>query len=370
MTRPSVAIAHDYLTQRGGAERVVLALTRAFPGAAVHTTLYDPAGTFPEFGDVRVVTSPLDRVGWLRRDHRKALPVLAPATSAMRVAADVVVASSSGWAHGVRTDGVKVVYCHSPARWLYRTAEYLGADAGRLKRLAAQGLGPPLRLWDRRAARSADRYLANSSMIAGLVRQTYGIDADVLPPAPGLSADGPQHPVPELADWADDGFHLTVSRLLPYKHVDQLLSAFRAMPHRRVVVVGHGPEAERLRALAPPNARLLQHLSDEQLRWVYARATALVAPSLEDLGLTPLEAGGFGRPVVALRAGGYLDTVVEGVTGAFFEQPGAAQIRAAVESAGAQVWDAGRIRAHVAGFAEERFIERIRAVVDEARATG
>ena len=120
MNRPQVAIAHDYLTQRGGAERVVLAMLRAFPGATVHTLLYDPEGTFPEFREAHVVTSPLNRLGPLRRDHRLALPLLAPSFSRLEIAADVVVCSSSGWSHGARVEGRKVVYCHTPARWLYQ----------------------------------------------------------------------------------------------------------------------------------------------------------------------------------------------------------------------------------------------------------
>ncbi len=337
---PTVAIAHDYLTQRGGAERVVLAMARAFPDAPIHTTLYDPDGTFPEFAGLDVRTSPLNRVGALRRNHRAALPVLAPAASAITISADLVLASSSGWAHGFRTDGAKVVYCHSPARWLYRPVEYLGEGSGPAKRAAVHLLGPPLRRWDQRAARTADRYLANSRAIAALVQQTYGVPAQLLIPPPGLTPDGTILPVPALADWAEQGFHLVVSRLMPYKHVDQVLRAFATMPDRRLVVVGRGPEQARLEAVAPPNARLLQGLDDGHLRWLYAHATALVAPSLEDLGLTPLEIAGFGRPVLALRAGGYLDTVVEGTTGLFFEAPTASQVAAAVEQGAAVDWDA------------------------------
>jgi len=111
-----VAIAHDYVTQRGGAERVVLALLRTFPQAALHTTLYEPATTYPEFADHEIHTSALNSVAAFRRDHRLALPLLAPAVSRMRIDADVVVASSSGWAHGIPTTGRRVVYCHTPAR--------------------------------------------------------------------------------------------------------------------------------------------------------------------------------------------------------------------------------------------------------------
>ena len=119
----TVAIVHDYLTQRGGAERVVLSMMKAFPEAPVHTSLFHPEGTFPEFGTADVRMSHLDRFGVLRRNHRLAIPLLAPAFSTRRVDAEVVLCSSSGWAHGVRTTGRKIVYCYTPPRWLYDQAD-------------------------------------------------------------------------------------------------------------------------------------------------------------------------------------------------------------------------------------------------------
>ena len=365
MTRGTVpvAIAHDYLTQRGGAERVVLALSRAFPEAPIYTTLYDPGGTFPDFADREIITSPLNRVGRLRRDHRLALPVLAPASSAMTVPADVVVASSSGWAHGFRHEGKSLVYCHNPARWLYQAEEYLG-DAGRWspKALAVRVLGPGLKHWDRVAARRADRYLANSTVVQERIRSAYGIEADVVHPPPGLDTTGDQHVPGALADWRDTGYWLVVSRLMTYKNVRQAVEAFRGTD-RTLVVVGHGPEGDDLRADLPGNVRIVSDVSDAELRWVYAHARGLVAPSREDFGLTPLEANGWGLPVVALRAGGYLDSVQEGQTGLFFEEPEPDLIRDAVGRAEEVDWDEDALRAHAQAFSEDRFLSRIRAEV-------
>jgi glycosyltransferase involved in cell wall biosynthesis len=362
--RPRVAIAHDYLTQRGGAERVVLALHRAFPDATIHTTLYDPDGTYPEFRDARVVVSPLDRVGPLRRRHRSALPLLPYAVSRLPVLADVVVASSSGWAHGVPTTGRKVVYCHAPARWLYQPEAYLGGPANR----SLQGRGLALlsgwlRRWDRRAAASADRYLANSTVVRERITAAYGIDAAVVPPPYGVDADQPQVLVDRLVDWAEDGYLLVVSRLLPYKNVDVAVEAVRGLPER-LVVVGSGPLASQLRTSAPDNVRILSDLSDAELRWTYAHARVLLAPSLEDFGLTPLEAAAFGVPTLALHGGGYLDTIAEDVNGAFFEEPTVASVRAAIVDARGRRWDEDAIRAHAELFSEDRFCARIRAEVE------
>ncbi len=363
MTRPPVAIAHDYLTQRGGAERVVLAMHRTFPEATIHTTLYDPDGTYPEFRDARIVTSPLNRVGRLRHSHRAALPFLAPASSRLHVDADVVVASSSGWAHGFDMTGSSLVYCHAPARWLYQPAEYLGgAPSTSPKRLALTALRPFLLRWDRRAAARADRYLCNSRVVRDRIAEAYGITAEVVPAPVGIDTSGAAEPIPALTDWADDGYLLVVSRLLPYKNVDRVLEAVRGLDER-LVVVGAGPEREALSDVLPANARIVSDLTDGEMRWAYAHATALVAPSLEDYGLTPIEAGAWGRPTLALRAGGYLDTVAEGVSGMFFDVPTPEAIRAAVVANRDRSWDAAAIRAHLEQFTEARFAERLRAEV-------
>ena len=361
--RPRVAIAHDYLTQRGGAERVVLSMLRAFPDATIHTTLYDPEGTFPEFRDARIVTSPLNRSARLRHDHRLALPLLPWAVSRLPVDADLVIASSSGWAHGVPTSGKKLVYCHAPARWLYQADAYLGhPPRSSVTGRALLALSPPLRRWDRRAAATADRYLVNSTVVRDRVKEAYGIDAEVLPPPFGIDPHGPSEVVAELADWAD-GYHLLVSRLLPYKNVAEAVRAFDGLDER-LVVVGHGPLEAELRATAPPNVRIVSGLVDAHLRWVYSHSTALIAPSLEDFGLTPLEAGAFGRPTLALHAGGYLDTVAPGVSGAFFAAPTADDIRVAVAANRNAEWDAEAIRSHVDSFSEPHFHRRLVAAVE------
>ncbi|WP_246036118.1 glycosyltransferase [Sinomonas susongensis] len=359
-----MAIAHDYLTQRGGAERVVLAIHRAFPEATIYTTLYDPDGTYPEFRTARIVTSRLNRFGALRRHHRAALPLLAPAASALTVPADVVIASTSGWAHGFRTEGRVLAYCHSPARWLYLAEQYLGSAASRGARgVALAALRPHLVRWDRRAAWGADRYLANSSVVRERIARVYGVEADILHPPHSVDVTATRDPVPELEDFVGDGGHfLLVSRLLPYKNVDRAVEAFRGLDER-LLVVGSGPLARALEAARPPNVRFAGLVTDAQVRWAYASATALVAPSHEDFGITPLEAGAWGKPTIALRAGGYLDTISEGVTGHFIERPTAEAIRAGVVAVRERDWDASAIREHVGRFSEERFGTRLAAEV-------
>jgi glycosyltransferase involved in cell wall biosynthesis len=281
----------------------------------------------------------------------------------MHVDADVVVCSSSGWAHGVRTKGRKVVYCHAVARWLAQPDRYLGGgESARAvaARAALTAASPVLRRWDARAAHSATRYQANSAVTRDAVREQYGIEATVLhPPTTGI--DVPARAVRGLAP----GFLLAVSRLLPYKNVDVVCAAFAQLPDRRLVVVGDGPERERLHAAAPGNVEFRSHLTDGELRWCYEQAVGLVTASHEDFGLTVLEAAAAGRPVAALRAGGYLETVRAGTTGVFFDSPSPDAIAAAVTELGGRTWDADVIRAHAADFAPDRFRASVRAVVGE-----
>ena len=355
-----MALVHDYLTQRGGAERVVVAMLRAFPGAPLFTSLYQPQETFPEFASADVRVMALNRVGFLRSDHRRALPLLAPAFARLRIDAEVVLCSSSGWAHGVSTKGRKIVYCHNPPRWLYQTSQYLGRGQA-AKRLAVEGLRRWLTKRDKAAASTASLYIANSSIVRRRIQETYGRDAEVLHPPPALTPGGQSEAIDEI----EPGFFLCVSRLLPYKNVDAVAEAFRALPEERLVVVGSGPAYDQLTARAPGNVRFLGRAADEQLRWLYANCQALVAASYEDFGLTPLEAAGFGRPSVVLRWGGFLDTVVEDETGLFFNEPAPADIAEAIRRATRHAWDLALVQEHASRFSEARFAARLREIVRE-----
>ncbi len=368
---PPVAIAHDYLTQRGGAERVVLAMHRAFPAAPIATTLFDPDGTYPELSSLDVRTSPLNRVRPLRNHHRLALPVLGPAVDHLTIDADVVLVSSSGWAHGIQTVGRKIVYCHTPARWLYvDEQENTTGTTARLGRAAMAVLGPRLRTWDRRAAHTVDVYLANSRVTQQRIRDAYGIDAEILHPPVAVDVAGPRE-APDLARPGREreleaGYLLVVARLMPYKHIDAIADAVASMPGTRLVIVGSGPAVDDVRrAAAPAGERvvLLDRVSDSQLRWLYANASALVCAAPDDFGLTPVEAAAFGVPTIGIRAAGLLETVVEDETGIYFDEPTPNAVVDAIDRMSQLRWDSARIRRHAETFAEPRFAARLHAAV-------
>lgn len=237
-----------------------------------------------------------------------------------------------------------------------------------MTRTMMQVASPALRRWDRRAAMGATTYLCNSSIVRDRVQRIYGIDSQVLNAPHSMIVDGDQVAVGELVPWHEAYIrpYVMVSRLMPYKNVRQAIEAFRMMPDEHLVVVGRGPLEPELRMGLPANVRIVGGLSDAQLRWVYSHGAGIVAPCHEDYGLTPLEGGAFGLPVLALRAGGYLDTVIEGVSGLFFDSPTPKAIAMTVRDNSHRVWDHAAIMRHADRFSEGEFARALHASVDEA----
>ena len=361
LSHARVAIAHDYLTTVGGAERVVLSLLRAFPDAPLFTSLYEPDRVMPELASgLDIHVGPLNQSSMLRKNYRAAMPLLGAATNRVHVDADVVLCSSSGWAHGISTSGRKVVYCYNPARWIYQRGEYAPMRKP-LWWLMAAAMHPYLVRWDRKAARSCNRYIAISSIVARRIKRAYGVDATVLPPPTTLDASGRQ----ETVDGIEPGYILCVGRLVPHKNLGELTAAFAEMPEMRLVVVGDGPERERLVAGATRNVTFTERVSDEQLRWLYANCQGLVSASPEDFGLTPLEAATFGKPAVLLRFGGFLDTMREGETAVFFGTPQPPEIVRAVRTLASERWDTAAIEANAGRYSPARFEHELQTIIDE-----
>lgn len=349
-----VAVVHDYLTQRGGAERVALVMMDAFAGARLVSSVYNPEGVTLRAHDPRVETSWLNKVPAFRRDPRKALPLLPGVFDRMRIRdVDVVLCSSTGFAHGVRADVPKIVYCHNPPRWLYQPEDYLRGQPVAV-RAALGALRPRLARWDLRAAASADHYLVNSTVVRDRVRKVYGIQAELLPPPVSNRPDLPQQEVPGL----EPGFFLAVGRARGYKNIDVTCEAFRQLPGQRLVVVGGLPTGD-----WPDRLVGLTDVPEAQLRWLYAHCTATVAVAHEDFGLTPLEGNALGRPALCLGAGGYLDTIIDGVNGLFIEELTPAAVVAAVRRLRAYPLDEEAIRRHADRYSVRAFQERLRQIV-------
>lgn len=356
----SIAIVQDHLVQRGGAERVLLSMSKAFPTAPIHTAFYSPAACFPEFEERDVRTSPADRVPGLRRRHRATLPIMPFIFDRMRIGADVVLCGTSGWAAGARATGRKILYFHSLARWLHERDSYL-ADSGPVQRVGSGVLAPWLRRWDRRAVESGDRLFVYSSSMQQEVRRVYDMDAEILAPPVTVTTQGA-----EIAPGAiEPGFMLCPCRLMSYKNVGAVIEAFRLRPDDHLVVAGGGPDERRLRSVAPKNVTLVGQVDDAAMRWLYRHCRGIVSAAYEPFGLVTLEANAFARPAAVLRGGGFRDTVVEGVTGTFFAAPDPAEISASIDALSAVTTSDDTLRLHAAQWSEEKFISRLRTIVQD-----
>lgn len=356
MARVPLALAHDYLTQRGGAERVVAAWTHFAPNAPIFTNLYQAETTFPDFEHSQVVTGRLNRIPLFRKNHRAALPFLARATDAIAIDADITLASSSGWAHGVHASDFLAVYCHAPARWLYQTERYLRRDGLSPLAQVSRLWFTQLRAWDQAAQRRADIYIVNSSATQQMVREAYGREAVIVPPP----VDAPSV-IPPNEDLSEV---LIVARLLPYKNVDLALEVARAMPDTRFRIIGEGPLWDALRSAAPSNVAMLGAVDEATLWREYASTKVHLALSHEDFGITPLEAAAAGKPTVARRSGGYVDTIASS-TGLLIEERelNVKSIAETLRNALAQEWNSERLTLHAAHFSPEAHWAGIRAHV-------
>ena len=354
----SIGLAHDYLLVMRGAERTFLAMSDQWPDAPVYTTLYDAAGTEQRFAGRRVHPSPLQRLGVRQRGFRYLLPLFPAAVERLPVGGhDVIVSSSSAFAHGVRhRDGaVHVCYCHTPFRYAWHERATALSEAPRaLRPLLARQLDR-IRAWDLRAAARVTRYVANSALTARRIADSYGRDATVVHPPVAVERFA-SDPAPE--DWL-----LVVCELVRHKRVDVALRA-AARAQRPVKVVGSGPELERWRAQFP-GADFLGRVDDDALDALYARALALVVPNVEEFGIAAVEAQAAGRPVLAVAEGGALETVLDGETGVLVGRDEDA-LAEAMRDVDFTAFDAGATRANAARFAVREFQRRLAAEVDAA----
>jgi glycosyltransferase involved in cell wall biosynthesis len=304
-----VVLAHDYLLVLRGAERTFAAMSDLYPDAPIFTLLYDEQGTDRRFAAHSISTSPLQRLGVEQKTFRRLLPLYPLAAQRLRPPpCDVVLSSSSAFAHGVRVPerAVHVCYCHAPFRYAwYEQARALAEVPSALRPLLRLQLRR-MRRWDLAASRRVDSYIANSELTRERIKRFYGREATIIHPPVETERFGLGEPGEAL---------LVVSELVAHKRVDVALEAARRA-HAPIRVVGSGPSHAEL-AAAYPEAEFLGRAGDDDLAALYAGARAVVVPSMEEFGITAVEAQASGRPVIAARAGGALETVIEGRTGAF-----------------------------------------------------
>jgi glycosyltransferase involved in cell wall biosynthesis len=328
----------------------------------VYTALYDARAAGDLVPPARVHTSFLQHVPLPRHAFRLLAPLYPRAFEAFDLSAyDLVVSSTTAWAKGVivRPGAVHVCYINTVSRFVFDEARYVGGfGAGAL----ARPLIARLAAWDVRAAQRPTRFVANSRNVAARVKRWYGRDADVLP----CPVDVDRF----TAGSGDGGYYAVVSRLLPYKRVDLAIAAC-AIAGVPLHVAGTGPDERRLKTLALGTQTTFHGEVDDAARnAILGGARAAILPGEEDFGLVPLEAAAAGRPTIAYGAGGALETIVDGETGAFFAEADPRALAAAIRAFDPARYEPSRLRAHAEEFRPERFVARLRALVDGAVAAG
>jgi len=312
-TTPRVALVHDFLLDLRGAERVFLAMCDLWPEADIYTAVYDADGTEGRFEGRSVHTSFLQRLRPTARTFRGLLPLYPAAIESFDLSAyDLVVSSSSAWAHAVicDVDTVHVSYCHNPFRYAWNDRDRtLAQRFDPVSRAALRHLFRRWRQWDWIAAQRVDRYLANSRATQRRIHSYFGRDSTVVYPPVDTDRFAP-------VDQPGESY-LVLSELMRHKRIDIAVEAFNKL-RLPLTVAGDGPEARRLRRMAGPTIKFTGRVSDEEAARLFATCRALVVPSVEEFGIVAVEAQAAGRPVLAVQAGGTCETVIDGVTGQFW----------------------------------------------------
>ncbi len=324
----SVALVHDWLNQYGGAERVLERLVQVYSRAPIYTSMYWRSRMPDAYRTWDIRTTWMDHLPGVYRFHQAFFPLYAFAFNRLDLSGsgyDLILSNKSGFCHGVQTGGIPhLCYCLAPTRYVweyeqYAAREHLPASV----KLLLKPIIRRLRRWDYEVAqRPTTHYVAISTEIQRRIRRYYARDAEVIFPPVDV---GRFYAVDE-----HDDYYLIVSRLVPYKRIDLAVHAFTQLG-LPLKIVGDGRDREALEADAGANVSFLGWVPDADLPSLVARCRAFIFPGREDFGLAPVEAQAAGRPVIAYRAGGALDTVVEGVTGAFFDEPTSESLMEAVK---------------------------------------
>jgi glycosyltransferase involved in cell wall biosynthesis len=356
-TVPRTTIAHDFTEVYGGAERIIATAAAVLPEApfwaiAGRQSVAERMGVADRFNTILPERE-------LVLSHYRLLAPLYPALVRTRSLpdADVLLTSSYAFAHGFRTrnEAPQVCYCYSPLRFAWSmTDEYRARwTRGRAASRVFAAFAGAVRRADRRAANRVTQYVAESEYVAKQIRQAYGREAQVIyPPVDCELFHPPAQP-------GHDDYYLFAGRLIePYTQPGIVIDAFRNLG-RRLIIAGDGPAYNDLRQRAGSNVEFVGHVEDDELVPLMQRCAATVFPSIDDFGLIPVETMACGRPVLAFAAGGALETVVPGETGAFFHAQRADALESALQSFDPNAYDSATIRAHAKGWQVARFQDQL-----------
>jgi glycosyltransferase involved in cell wall biosynthesis len=360
LNEAKIAIVCDWLTNFAGAERVIYKLHRMFPDAPIYTSTFN-AEKMKAFKNALIYTSFIQKLPKAKDKHQWYLKLYPIAFEQFDLSNyDIVISSSHSCAKGVITkpETMHLSYCHSPMRYAWDNShEYIRTYKfpWYIKRLIPR-LIHKIRMWDRLAADRVDHFVTNSNYVKKRIQKYYRRDSKVI------------HPMVNTKDYyisdAKKDYYLAVGRFTPYKKFDLIVDAFNELPYK-LKIVGTGVEEKALKAKSKSNIDFLGFVSDESLKDLYANCKALIFPQTEDFGITPLEAMASGRPVIAYKNGGALETIKEDETGLFFDEQNVPSLKSAVENFEKTAWHSKNIRKHAQKFDETVFENEFTAFLED-----
>lgn len=367
MNQLKTAIIHEWLVNYAGSEKVLESFTNIWPDADVYTLV--------EFldDDLRKTilkgkhpkTSFIQHLPYAKKQHRKYLPLFPKAIESFNLSKyDLIISSSHAVAKGVKTkkDQLHICYCHTPMRYIWDEAEYYLSEANLdrgIKGIISKMIMNYLRKWDLNSVNNVNYFIANSKHIAKKIKRIYNRESDVIYPPVDVNKFS-------LVTQKED-FYLTASRLVPYKRIDLIVDAFAKMLDKKLIVIGSGPEKEKILAKATPNVDVIGYQDFESLKDYMQKAKAFVFAAEEDFGIIVVEAMACGTPVIAGNFGGTAESVINGVTGILFEKQNVSSIVDAVKKFDliSHSINYKAVREHSELFSRDNFERNIKDYVDE-----
>jgi len=357
-----IALIHDHLAQDGGAERVLKTLADLFPEAPIFTLLYEQKNADKYYSNRHIETSIIQKLPGGVSHYQWYMPFMPMAVEFFDLSSyDLVISDSSSFAKGVITSShsLHICYCHTPTRYLWSdTHQYIEELKYNkyFKKVISLVLNY-IRMWDKLAADRVDLYIANSRFVAGRIKKYYKRESVVI--YPPVETDSFK-----IAETVGDYF-LIGGRLAPYKRVDLVIEAFKKL-NKKLKIYGDGVDLERLKNLARgcDNIEFVGRVDDAAKAELYSRSLAFIYPQEEDFGITAVEAMASGRPVIAYRRGGAVETVKEGVTGLFFDEQTAESLTQAINNFDSFKFDPKVIKQHAEQFSAARFKKEISEFIE------
>jgi glycosyltransferase involved in cell wall biosynthesis len=364
-----IALVHDYLSQDGGAERVLKAFHEIWPEAPIFVLFHDKQ-RLAEFSDSDVRESFIAKLPFGRKKYQWYLPWMPLATERHNLHNfDVVLSSTSAFAKGVltRPDTLHISYCHTPTRYLWTdTHEYIeDLKYNRLVKSFLPRLIHNLRIWDKMSVDRVDHFVANSGTVRGRIQKYYRRDSDIIYPPVDTHKFFISKDVDSPSASSGQGYFLAGGRLVPYKRFDLLVQVFNRLKKLKLKIFGEGPELENLKKMSKDNIEFIGRVSDEEKAKLLSQAQAFIHPQVEDLGITPLESMASGRPVIAYPVGGVTETVIPGETGVFFHEQSWNSLLDAVLHFNYENWDSAKIREHAMKYDVTVFKDKVRKYVED-----